>query len=168
MKPLGASVFSDVTSSSIASDHRLFLRLQLAQFRARRPNRAAALVTLDWTLYATLSAAVVYVPAAAKPAVSLMLAFVIGRLFVLGHDACHGSLFGSRRTNAVVGRLLLLASWTAFTPWELAHNGLHHGFTNLKGRDDVWAPMSFDEYGRAPWWRQWLERVYRTAPGLGL
>jgi omega-6 fatty acid desaturase (delta-12 desaturase) len=48
------------------------------------------------------------------------------------------------------------------------HNGLHHGWTNLKGKDVVFAPFSFEEYQALAWQRRLLERLYRTPWGLGL
>ncbi len=41
----------------------------------------------------------------------------------------------------------------------------HHGFTNLRGRDYVWAPLSPTEFAQMPRARQWLERFYRSGAG---
>jgi omega-6 fatty acid desaturase (delta-12 desaturase) len=92
----------------------------------------------------------------------------IARLFVLGHDACHGSLFPSRFWNRTVGRVLFLPSLTPYTPWEFGHNSVHHGFSNLKGTDYVWMPFSPQEWVRLPQWRRLLERLYRCPAGLGV
>src|SRR5690348_2524314 len=64
----------------------------------------------------------------------------IAMLFVVGHDACHGSFTPSRRLNWWIGRLAFLPSLTPFIGWEIGHNQTHHVYTNLKGRDYVWAP----------------------------
>src|SRR5262245_29777285 len=66
----------------------------------------------------------------------------IARLFVIGHDACHGSFTRYDWLNKVIGRIAFLPSLTPFSLWDVGHNVAHHGFTNLKGRDQVWVPMS--------------------------
>jgi len=45
---------------------------------------------------------------------------------------------------------------------------VHHGYTNLKGFDFVWAPLTAQEYAALSPARQRLERLYRSgfAPGL--
>src|SRR5471032_1544520 len=80
-------------------------REAIASFRRRHAWWASTWVTVDLGLYLALLIAVVYTPPACRPLVSIALAFVIARLFVLGHDACHGSMFASRRANQIVGRL---------------------------------------------------------------
>ena len=87
-------------------------REAVTAFRARDAWRASGAVALDFTLYFGLSAAVVFAPPLVKPVLSVALALVITRLFVLGHDACHGSMFVSRRANEIVGRLLFLPSYS--------------------------------------------------------
>jgi omega-6 fatty acid desaturase (delta-12 desaturase) len=47
---------------------------------------------------------------------ALIQTIFIARFFILGHDACHGSLFRSRFWNRTVGRVFLLASLTPYTP----------------------------------------------------
>ena len=91
----------------------------------------------------------------------------IVRLFMIGHDACHGSFFASARLNAFFGRIAFLPSMTAFSLWEVGHNTAHHGFNNLKGRDQVWAPLSKAEYDAFPRHRRALERLYRSGLGWG-
>ncbi len=89
------------------------------------------------------------------------------RLFMIGHDACHGSFFASAKLNAVFGRIAFLPSMTAFSLWEVGHNTAHHGFNNLKGRDQVWAPLSKAEFDAYPRHRRALERLYRSGLGWG-
>jgi omega-6 fatty acid desaturase (delta-12 desaturase) len=50
----------------------------------------------------------------------------------------------------------------------VGHNVAHHGFTNLKGRDQVWVPLSAEEYQAASKSRRVLERIYRSGFGQGL
>ncbi len=98
---------------------------------------------------------------------SFLIAGTIVRLFLIGHDACHGSYFANKTLNHLVGRLVFLPSMTAFSLWDVGHNVAHHGFNNLKGRDQVWTPLSkaeFDEMGPI---RQSMERLYRSGFGCG-
>jgi omega-6 fatty acid desaturase (delta-12 desaturase) len=88
-------------------------------------------------------------------------------LFVIGHDACHGSFFAQRRLNQIVGRLALLPSLHPFSSWHLGHNQLHHCWTNLKGKDYVWTPLSPIEFARLTKWRKLREKVYRSIIGVG-
>ena len=53
-------------------------------------------------------------------------------------------------------------------PLDVGHNVAHHGFTNLKGRDQVWVPMSAEEWQNASKGRRVLERIYRSGFGQGL
>jgi len=99
---------------------------------------------------------------------SLMVTAGIVRLFLIGHDACHGSFFKSKWLNQVVGRIAFLPSMTAFSLWDVGHNVAHHGFNNLKGRDQVWAPFSKEEFDALPRYRRALERIYRSGLGWGL
>ena len=99
---------------------------------------------------------------------SVMITAGIVRLFLIGHDACHGSFFKSPLLNDIVGRIAFLPSMTAFSLWDVGHNVAHHGFNNLKGRDQVWAPFSKEEYDALPRYRRVLERIYRSGLGWGL
>jgi omega-6 fatty acid desaturase (delta-12 desaturase) len=98
---------------------------------------------------------------------TLVVTAAIVRLFLIGHDACHGSLFRSARLNAICGRIAFLPSMTAYSLWEVGHNTAHHGFNNLKGRDQVWAPFSKAEFDALPRHRRSLERLYRGGLGWG-
>ena len=104
-------------------------------------------------------------------AVGIPVAFAqmmfIARLFILGHDACHGALFRPRFWNKVLGRVFFLPSMTPYTLWEFGHNSVHHGFSNLKGRDYVWTPFSPEEWLRLSRPRRFLGRFYRCPLGLG-
>lgn len=102
-----------------------------------------------------------------KSLASVCVGISIARLFVLGHDACHQSLFTNRRVNRWLGRMLFLPSLTPFSLWEVGHNLGHHVYTNLRGMDYVWTPMSKAEFDSSPVWRQWLERFYRSGWGHG-
>lgn len=92
----------------------------------------------------------------------------IAGLFVVGHDACHGSLTPSQSLNRLLGRLCLLPSLHPYSAWVHSHNGMHHGWTNLRGKDPVYAPFSKAEFDALPRYRRVLERIYRSEPGIAL
>jgi len=99
---------------------------------------------------------------------SLLITVGIVRLFLIGHDACHGAFFKSEKLNNIFGRVAFLPSMTAYSLWDLGHNVAHHAFNNLKGRDQVWAPYSKEEFDALPLYRRALERIYRGGAGWGL
>jgi len=92
----------------------------------------------------------------------------IGLLFIIGHDACHSALTPNRLINHLLARLAFLPSLTPFTAWKLGHNCLHHGWTNLKGKDYVWTPYSVAEFRCLSAARRKLEKIYRTPLGVCL
>jgi omega-6 fatty acid desaturase (delta-12 desaturase) len=141
----------------------------LARFRRARAAPALALAAFDlaaylllWLLLLLAGAWWIKLPLAAGCALG------IARLFTIGHDACHGSYLRRNWANSLLGRIVFLFSYTPFSCWELGHNTLHHGFTNLRGRDYVWAPFSKREFDQLPLWRRGLERVYRHPLGPGV
>jgi acyl-lipid omega-6 desaturase (Delta-12 desaturase) len=124
---------------------------------------------LDWLVLGVAIASLLVVDSWwVRVFASLVAALWIARLFVIGHDACHGSYTPSKVLNGWIGRLAFLPSLTPFSLWELGHNLAHHGFTNLKGRDYVWTPYSPHEFARLPWTRRLLEHVYRSGFGQGI
>jgi omega-6 fatty acid desaturase (delta-12 desaturase) len=97
-----------------------------------------------------------------------LLYFFLARLALVGHDAGHGSLTARPALNRWLGRLAFLPSLHAYTSWVVSHNALHHAFTNLRGRDPMWAPLSKEEFDRLSPMRRALERCYRTPLGVAL
>ncbi|MEY4596661.1 MAG: hypothetical protein RLZZ506_1081, partial [Bacteroidota bacterium] len=57
---------------------------------------------------------------------------------------------------------------TPYSLWEVGHNVVHHGQTNLKGFDFVWAPLSLEEYNKLTPAEKALERHYRSGWGPAL
>ena len=103
----------------------------------------------------------------ARAVLSIPLAIVSGQLFMIGHDAAHGSFSTSRKNNVVMGRLALLPSLHVFSLWRDHHN-VHHKYTNLKSHDFVWTPLSVAEYRCLPWHRRLLHRIFHNRFGTGL
>jgi omega-6 fatty acid desaturase (delta-12 desaturase) len=124
-----------------------------------------AVPTVVWLV--TL-AGVLVAPWWAKVPLGIVNGMAIGVLFIVGHDACHGILVPYRRLNRLCGRWGLLPALHPYASWVHNHNGLHHGFTNIKEKDPGLPPLSPDEYRALPAWRRWLYRRQRTWYGLGL
>lgn len=130
--------------------------------------RPMAIMLLDVAIFAGGLALVLLADVWLKLLGSLLMTAGIVRLFLIGHDACHGSYFRSARLNSIMGRIAFLPSLTAYSLWDVGHNVAHHGFNNLKGRDQVWAPFSKEEFDQLPAYRRVLERIYRSGAGWGL
>ncbi len=149
--------------------HRKVIREWLIPLAERTTAYAIGLMLLDFAVWALLLAGTVMLEATwAKLLCGLAAGFVIGRLFILGHDACHQSLTPHRTLNKWIGRIAFLPSLTPYSLWDVGHNVVHHGYTNLKGFDFVWAPLTQQEYQALTPMGKLLDRVYRSgwAPGL--
>ena len=144
-------------------------RQNLPPDRRRRSDlRGGLYFALTAALYLAAFAATFLLPSPLLRAVALVVQPVfIGGLFVLGHDAAHGSLTRTGWLNRLLGRLSFLPAWHPLTSWAHAHNTLHHGWTSFKGREPAFPPFTKAEFDRLPWWRRALERLYRTPPGIG-
>ncbi|ARP93032.1 fatty acid desaturase [Bordetella genomosp. 13] len=157
----------------IASDaplpHRKVVRAWVAPMAVRTYVRPVLLLLLDYVLLAVaLAAAVLADSLLLKVAGGVAAGLITGRLFIIGHDACHQSLTPSRRLNRWLGRIAFLPSLTPYSLWEVGHNVVHHGYTNLKGFDFIWAPMTLEEFRALSGPRRWMERIYRSGWGAGL
>ncbi len=139
------------------------------EVRTRSVVKGLALFALSGLFYwLSFVAALLPLHPALRVAASVVNGGMIALLFIIGHDACHGSLTPLPWLNKTLGRLAFLPSWHPFICWDLGHNRLHHSWTNLRGRDYVWVPLSKQEYDALPAWRRGLERFYRTLPGVGV
>ncbi|MES2991847.1 MAG: fatty acid desaturase [Pseudomonadota bacterium] len=149
--------------------HRKVIRAWLAPITERSTAWAISLVLIDLLLLAVCMAGTLLARVAGVQALAGVAAgVVISRLFILGHDACHQSFTPHRGLNRWLGRLVFLPSLTPYSLWEVGHNVVHHGYTNLRGFDFVWQPRSLAEFRALPPWRRGLERIYRSgwAPWL--
>jgi omega-6 fatty acid desaturase (delta-12 desaturase) len=145
------------------------IKLLLHPFIRASLLQAIAILALDLALYGTaLTVAVSSNIIAIKILCGCACGLLIGLVFIVGHDACHGSLTSSSRLNHFIGVLAFIPSAHAFSLWALGHNRIHHRYTNLKELDYVWRPFSKQEFDALPIHRRILERFYRTVPGHGL
>jgi omega-6 fatty acid desaturase (delta-12 desaturase) len=146
--------------------HRKVIRSWLTPLTERVVVKAILLQILDTViLTAGLIGTVYFESIWVKLLLAIFSGFMIGRIFILGHDACHQSFTPYRSLNKILGRLAFLPSLTPYSLWEVGHNVVHHGQTNLKGFDFVWAPLSLEEYQSLSTGRKVLERIYRSGFG---
>src|SRR5260370_37235852 len=77
---------------------------------------------LDWLVLGVAIASLLVVEAwGVKVFASLVAALWIARLFVIGHDACHGSYTPNKILNKWNGRIALLPSLTPYSLLEGGH-----------------------------------------------
>src|SRR6478736_4159115 len=151
--------------SSPSSDARRTVRVAMQEYMRRDSVLPVLRMLLDLAFLGACLAVACYFNAWwAKALMVVPASIAIARLFVIGHDACHGSYTRYDWLNKLCGRIAFLPSLTPFSLWDVAHNG----FTNLKGRDQVWVPMSLEEWQAASKFRRLLERIYRSGFGQGL
>ncbi len=119
-------------------------------------------------LYGVLELAVLAMPVWLAVPLSVLTGLAIAMLFVIGHDAAHNSFTRHRWLNRVIGRIAFLPSLHAFSLWDLSHNRNHHMFSNLRGLDHGWEPMSPADYRNSSPLRRALYRLYRSPGGVML
>jgi acyl-lipid omega-6 desaturase (Delta-12 desaturase) len=139
-------------------DLKLWLRRSTAAALIRASIQALAYV-------ACVALALAPLPYALNLFFGVIAGHVIAILFTVGHDACHEAFTPSLRLNRWIGRLVFIPSLHAVSLWILGHNKIHHGSTNLRGRDYVWEPMSPADYAAASPVRRSLYRLYRSRLG---
>jgi omega-6 fatty acid desaturase (delta-12 desaturase) len=144
---------------------RLAAQLSDTSF-ARHDAFALTIFVADFTLYfSLLFVALAPFGWAINITGSAAAGIIIGAIFTLGHDACHDALTAHPRLNIWLARIAFIPSAHAASLWILGHNQIHHGFTNLKGRDYVWEPMSPAEYAIASAGRKAFYRLCRSPFG---
>src|SRR4051812_27320397 len=139
----------DVLTRWMGGDER-----QRALRRATAP--ALAIVGLEMLGYAACVAiALAPLPYGLNLLGGILAGHAIAVLFTVGHDACHQSFTPSLPLNRWIGRIVFIPSLHSVSLWVLGHNQIHHGSTNLRGRDYVWEPMSPADYAAASPLRRW-------------
>lgn len=84
--------------------HRKIIRSWLIPISQQNTFRAFLLLFVDYTLLLALLAGTIFLSAWwLKLICALVAGFVIGRLFIIGHDACHQSLTPHRKLNKWIG-----------------------------------------------------------------
>lgn len=120
-----------------------------------------------WSLYAAGFVGALITPwPVVQIAIGLFTGMCAGSLFMVGHDACHGSYTDRRWLNQLLGRFVFLPSYHVYSLWDLSHNRVHHIKTNLKGKDFVWLPLTKAEYEARSWLGRLIYRIQRTPLGM--
>ncbi|MDH3239308.1 MAG: fatty acid desaturase [Alphaproteobacteria bacterium] len=125
----------------------------------------ALLGTYFCLYYATMIGAVADLPLAANLVLGFFNGYMIGMIFIIGHDCGHRAFVPGRGLNWWLGRLAFIPCAHSITLWDVGHNKTHHARTNLKGFDYPWSPMSKEDYDACGPFRRFLERVYRSPFG---
>jgi acyl-lipid omega-6 desaturase (Delta-12 desaturase) len=85
------------------------------------------------------------------------------RIFIIFHDACHGSFFKSKRANETTGIITGILTLTPYYHWRHDH-AIHHataGNIDKRYTGDV-PTMTVAEYRAAPWYSKIGYRIMRS------
>jgi omega-6 fatty acid desaturase (delta-12 desaturase) len=96
-------------------------------------------------------------------ALAVVAAGLAVRLFIIFHDAGHGSFFASRRANDITGFITGVLTFTPYLQWRRLH-ALHHatsGDLDRRGPGDVWT-LTVEEYNGAGRWKRLAYRTVRN------
>jgi acyl-lipid omega-6 desaturase (Delta-12 desaturase) len=102
---------------------------------------------------------------------SIPVAGILVRLFIIFHDCGHGSFFRSKKLRNSMGIFIGILTFTPYYSWSYSHS-IHHetaGNLDKRGTGDVWT-MTVDEYQTSSLWRKIVYRFYRnpvTMFGIG-
>ena len=102
----------------------------------------------------------------AKLALATLAGVATGITFVVGHDASHHSLTSSERFNRWGAWLAFLPSLHSPTSWDWGHNRMHHSWTNLRGKDDGYPPLTFADWKAQKIYQRVVRRAYFTLTGI--
>lgn len=89
-------------------------------------------------------------------------------LFIIAHDASHGALLKSKKLSNLIGQLLMLPTFHAYSAWDLGHNRVHHSFTTKEQKDFVWHPYTLEEYRQLNLVQRLIHKLEWSIAGLGL
>jgi omega-6 fatty acid desaturase (delta-12 desaturase) len=135
-----------------------FTRPQTSQSLAQL---AATLIPLGALFYLAHLALSVSLPLTLG--LDLLAALFLVRLFILQHDAGHGSLFTKKWANDLVGVFSGVLTLVPYHHWQLAHARHHATSGNLdkRGVGDVHT-MTLEEFLKATPWERLRYRGYRN------
>ncbi|MGQ9735119.1 MAG: fatty acid desaturase [Thermaceae bacterium] len=92
-----------------------------------------------------------------------LAALFLVRLFILQHDAGHGSFFSKRWANDLLGFISGILTLVPYHYWQASHARHHATSGNLdkRGVGDIYT-MTVQEYLEATPWERFKYRVYRN------
>ena len=120
-------------------------------------NTVIPLIILYVLMYLSLSVSYLLTMTMMLPAAGFMV-----RLFIIQHDAGHGSFFSNPKWNNRIGILCSFITLTPYEFWRHSH-AVHHAHTGdleWRGTGDVYT-MTFNEYRAASRRERLLYRIYR-------
>ncbi len=93
------------------------------------------------------------------PAFWLLQGTMFWALFVVGHDAGHGSFSRSRLLNSIIGHICHSPLLVPYHGWRISHR-THHSLTGNADREEAWYPLTENEYRDTPF----VIRILRFSP----
>lgn len=156
---------SDPSNPTPAVPRRASWKRDLAPYL--RPDRGRSLGQIASAAIPYLGVWVLATIAGPGPWLAIALGLVatvfMVRMYSLFHDLTHGSLFASRRANALWGHVLGFLLFTPYRWWQRQHS-LHHahaGNLDERGPGEIHT-MTLAEYERASRARRLGYRLYRN------
>jgi len=165
----GIRLPQDAISGRPAQAERAALRAALAPFE--RANGKASAFQLGTTLALFVAiCALMYWTFDISYFLTLVLAIpaagVLVRLFIIQHDCGHGSYFGSRIANNIVGTVCSVLTLTPYVHWRRQHAGHHGNWNNLDRREsgaDIYSVcLTAKEYQAMRFWPRLAYRLGRN------
>lgn len=124
---------------------------EMAKFAKPDTRRGIVLFSVDYLLFWSAMAAVVFVPwMALKIVASAVAGIKMANLATLAHDGAHNSLTSSRRLNWLISVLSFTPCLFNYRLWVYDHHSLHHPHTNGE-HVDSYRPLSKQAYDALPW-----------------
>jgi acyl-lipid omega-6 desaturase (Delta-12 desaturase) len=143
-----------------------FERHELRALHSRSSVKGIAIFVLDVSLFiGAIAGCLVATSLSLRIAFSIVAGILTSLLFVVGHDACHQSLTARHWLNRLLGTIAFLPCLHPFSLWDLGHNRIHHRFTNRRGKDYVWEPLSHVEFIGLSRFQKLRYRFFRTFAG---
>ncbi|MER3474308.1 MAG: fatty acid desaturase [Armatimonadota bacterium] len=150
----------------VNSDHLKQLGLQLKPYTKPITWRSLLQVVTTFTpffLLFVLSHRLLGVHWAWSLPLNILAGLFLVRIFILQHDAGHGSFFRARWANTLLGFVSSILTLVPYAAWQYTH-ALHHSTSsNLdrRGVGDVYT-MTVQEYLQASRWQRLRYRVFRN------
>lgn len=93
---------------------------------------------------------------------NILAGLFLVRIFILQHDAGHGSFFPKRAANTALGFVCSILTMVPYAAWQYTHAIHHSTSSNLdkRGVGDVYT-MTLQEYLNATPWQRLRYRIFR-------
>src|SRR5262245_48336627 len=112
--------------SFAGQDRNARLRQALRPYRAKSDAFATSLFAADFGMYVAATAvAAAHAPLLIRLAAATAAGVLLAVLFVVGHDACHGSYTSRRWLNSLLGRIAFLPTVTPLDRKSTRLNSSH-------------------------------------------